>query len=148
MAWVSTGGTTPGSATITGGTGAYQGATGSFPQITGGADLTTAKVNFTGAGTITTSGGGGTTGPPTPTITAVLDAVSYTPNIAEGSIFVVKGSNLNASGFTQFSFPLPTASQSGVKITFTPSSGGSGTDAYLIYLYNQNGVNQRATRID
>ena len=34
----------------------------------------------------------------TPTITAVLDAGSYTANIAEGSIFVVKGSGLSAAG--------------------------------------------------
>ena len=76
-------------------------------------------------------------------MTEVLDAGSYTKNIAQGSIFVVKGTNLSASGFTQFSFPLPTSS-SGVKITFTPAAGGAGTDAYLVYLYNQSGVNQLA----
>ena len=37
----------------------------------------------------------------------------------------------------------PTSS-SGVKITFTPAAGGTGTDAYLVYLYNQGGVNQLA----
>ena len=41
------------------------------------------------------------------------------------------------------SFPLPQSS-SGVKITFTPAAGGAGTDAYLVYLYNQGGVNQLA----
>src|SRR5205085_974331 len=60
-----------------------------------------------------------------------------------GSIFVVKGSTLSASGFTSLSFPLPTTS-GGVKITFTPTAGGAGTDAFLIYLYNLNGVNQLA----
>jgi len=73
-----------------------------------------------------------------------LDAASYTKNIARGSIFVVKGVNLSAAGLTQFGFPLPTTSPSGVRITFTPTGGGAATDAYLIYLYNQSGVNQLA----
>jgi uncharacterized protein (TIGR03437 family) len=73
----------------------------------------------------------------------VLDARSYTRNIAQGSIFVVKGTNMSASGFAQMSFPLPIAS-GGVKITFAPTTGGAGTDAYLVYLFNQGGVNQLA----
>jgi uncharacterized protein (TIGR03437 family) len=76
-------------------------------------------------------------------VTDVLDAGSYTANIAQGSIFVVKGSNLSAAGFTQFSFPLP-ATSGGIKITFTPTGGGAGTDAYLVYTFNQNGTNQLA----
>ena len=136
-----------GTAAITGGTGAYAGYTGTFPKTSGSGSLTASgfSVNFSGAGTINTTGGGTTV--PTPTITAVLDAGSYTANIAEGSIFVVQGSNLSPSGFTQMSFPLPTtstASTGSVKITFTPTAGGSGTDAYLVYLYNQSGVNQLA----
>ncbi len=71
------------------------------------------------------------------------DAASNTPNIAQGSIFIVKGTNLSASGYTPFSPPRPTVS-SGVKVTFTPVAGGAGTDAYLVYLYNQSGVNQIA----
>ncbi|MBS1859777.1 MAG: hypothetical protein JST11_30675 [Acidobacteria bacterium] len=140
-----------GSATVTGGTGAYAGATGSFPSLAGNGGLTSTggfSFAFTGPGTITTSGsggsgGGGGGGASGPTVTDVLDAGSYTKNIAQGSIFVVKGSNLSASGYTAMSFPLPTSS-SGVKITFTPAAGGSGTDAYLVYLYNQGGVNQLA----
>jgi uncharacterized protein (TIGR03437 family) len=31
-----------------------------------------------------------------------------------------------------------------VKITFTPVAGGSGTDAFIVYLFNQNNVNQLA----
>jgi uncharacterized protein (TIGR03437 family) len=137
-----TGAPTTSTATITGGTGAYANATGSF-TITGQLTLLTGALSLKGPGTIIT--GGSTTPPPsnTPTITAVQDAASYTSNVAEGSIFVVKGSNLSASGFVQTTFPLPTT-QSGVKITFTPVAGGSGTDAYLIYLYNQSGVNQLA----
>jgi uncharacterized protein (TIGR03437 family) len=142
-----------GSATITGGTGSYANATGSFPSLSGTGQIGatgTIALSFSGNGSITTGGttGGGTGGggtSATPAITAVLDAGSYTKNIAEGSIFVVKGTNLSASGFTQYGFPLPTVtSADNVKITFTPTSGGTGTAAYLVYLYNQNGVNQLA----
>lgn len=128
-----------GSASVTGGTGAYSGATGSFPTltftVTGSG--TSAKIGATGSGTIVTGG------PPAPTVTAVLDAASYTPTIAQGSIFVVKGKNLSASGLVETSYPLPTSS-GGVSITFTPATGGSGTNAFLIYLYNESGVNQLA----
>src|ERR1700733_2159096 len=66
-----------------------------------------------------------------PNITAVLDAGSYTANLAQGSIFVVKGTNLSSAttngGFSQAGFPLP-ATLAGVKITFTPVAGGAGTD--------------------
>jgi len=137
-------GTATGSATITGGTGTFSGATGSFPTLngTGGLAGTSFAVTFSGAGSITTSGstGGGSN---QPTITQVADAAAYGSTIAQGSIFIVKGVNLSASGFTQFSFPLP-QSQNGVSVTFTPASGGSGTQAYLIYTYNLNGVNQIA----
>jgi uncharacterized protein (TIGR03437 family) len=71
-----------------------------------------------------------------PTITAVQDAASNTPNIAQGSIFIVKGSNLCPSGVKFFDIPRPTVSPDGIKITFTPTSGGAGTDALLWYLYN------------
>ena len=118
----------------------------SFPSLAGTGGLgTTGAINltFTGPGQITTGGGGGTTGPPAPTITAVQDAGSYTNRIAQGSIFVVKGANLSASGYTAMSFPLPTTSGN-VKITFTPTGSTTGTDAYLVYLFNQNNVNQLA----
>lgn len=83
-----------------------------------------------------------------PTITAVLDAGRYTPNIAQGSVFVVQGSGLSASGYVTTSFPLP-PSYDNVEITFTPFSGGNGVQAYLIYLYNEtdpsgNNINQLA----
>jgi len=132
------------SATITGGTGSFAGYTGSFPALAGSSSqsgLATYTYSFSGQGTVNTSGGGTTT--PTPTITAVQDAASNTPNIAQGAIFIVKGSNLSASGYTPFSPPRPTVS-SGVKVTFTPVAGGTGTDVYLVYLYNASGVNQIA----
>jgi uncharacterized protein (TIGR03437 family) len=134
------------SATVTGGTGSFAGYTGSFPALSGssaasGTSLTTYTYSFSGAGTVNTSGGGTTT--PVPTISAVQDAASNTPNIAQGSIFIVKGTNLSASGYTPFAPPRPTVS-SGVKVTFTPVGGTTGTDVYLVYLYNQSGVNQIA----
>jgi uncharacterized protein (TIGR03437 family) len=134
------------SATITSASGTYQGDTGSFPSLagTGAIGAGGITVTFTGNGTITT--GGAVTAPP-PTITAVLDAGSYTANIAQGSIFVVKGTNLSASGYTSLSYPLPTSS-GGTSITFTPAAGGTGTQPYLVYTYNvaANGttVNQLA----
>jgi uncharacterized protein (TIGR03437 family) len=133
-----------GSLNITGGT---AGVTGTIPvsgTISGGIATSDLKLSFSGTGTVTTSGSGG--GSTTPTITAVQDAGSDTSNVAQGSIIVVKGSNLSASGYTAFSFPLPTQSTGSDKaqITFTPVSGGAGTQAYLFYTYNQNGVNQLA----
>src|SRR3954452_10817727 len=81
----------------------------------------------------------------TPSITAVQDAGSYTSNIAQGSVFVVKGSNLSSAtvnnGFSQAALPLPTT-LANVKITFTPVAGGAGADAYMVYNYNIGGVNQ------
>jgi uncharacterized protein (TIGR03437 family) len=132
-------------ATITGGTGAYAGATGSFPSLTGSGALTATgfSINFSGAGTITTGGSGG--GPTGPSITQVGDAAAYTNNVAPGSIFFIKGSGLAPSGLTQFSPPRPTVSPtSNIKVTFTPAAGGTGTDAYLWYLYDQSGTSQIA----
>jgi len=131
------------SATVTSAGGNYSGDTGTFPSMSGsgGFGATGAiTLTITGAGTITT---GGTVTNPPPTVTDVLDAGSYTANIAQGSIFVVKGTNLSASGYTKLSYPLPTSS-AGTSITFTPAAGGSGTSPYLIYTYNQSGVNQLA----
>ena len=127
------------SATITDGTGNYLNASGSFPNLTGSGSISGSSItiSLSGSGTIVTGG------PPTPTVTAVLDAASYTASVAQGEVFVVKGKNMSASGFVQTSFPLPTSS-GGVSITFTATSGGSGTNAPLIYLYNQGGVNQLA----
>ncbi len=142
-ALTSAGSVSGGSASITSGTGTYAGYTGSSTTATGsssGSILTSVTISFTISGTVSTTGGGTST---TPAITAVQDAGSYTANIAEGSIFVVKGTNLSASGYNSFGFPLPQSS-GGVSITFTPVAGGSGTNAYLIYTYNENGVNQLA----
>jgi len=79
----------------------------------------------------------------TPTITAVQDAASYTSTIAQGSVFVVKGNNLSASGFVQF------APASGQALAYPTTLNNvsisvGGTPAYMVYTYNQNGLNQLA----
>jgi uncharacterized protein (TIGR03437 family) len=132
--------TTPASATVTGGTGTYSGANGSFPSLPGAGSIGSTgsiTLSFTGAGTI---GTGGTTVPTPPTITNVQDAASNTPNIAQGSIFVVKGSSLCPAGTTFYSVPRPTVGSDSVKITFTPAAGGTGTNALLWYEYNPSGT--------
>lgn len=140
-----------GSATVTGGTGSYQGATGSFPSLTGSGGISptgTINLTFNGGGSITTGGttggGGGGTTTPTPTITAVLDAAGNTANLAQGTIFIVKGSSLCPTGQNFFNVPRPTVAPDGVKITFTPATGGTGTDALLWYEYNPSGTCQLA----
>ena len=78
----------------------------------------------------------------TPTITAVLDAGAYTPTIAQGSVFVVKGTNLASSNATS-NLPYGTT-LNGVKITFTPSAGGSGVSANMVYTFSQGTTTQLA----
>ena len=84
---------------------------GSFPSMPGTGTLNASTfsltLTFSGAGTIVTggTGGGGGGGATGPVVTEVLDAGSYTKNIAQGSIFVVKGTNLSAAGFTPVQLP-------------------------------------------
>jgi len=140
---------TGGSMVISGSTstGTYAGASGTIPLTgTGSIGVSGLSVSFSGTGAITTggtSGGGGGTST-APVISDVLDGAGYTKNIAQGSIFVVKGSNLAGAGVTSFGVPRPTVTTSGVKITFTPTGGGAGTDCYLVYTYNSGGVTQLA----
>lgn len=127
------------SASVNGGTGSVSTDVGTFPSLTGkvtGSTSAGLTMTLSGAGTITV---GGT---PAPNITAVLDAGSYSPTIAQGGIFVVKGTNMSGSGLNEESFPLPQKSN-GVSIAFT-STTGTATNAYLIYEYNESGVNQLA----
>jgi uncharacterized protein (TIGR03437 family) len=123
-----------GSATVTGGTGTYANATGSFPSLTGtstGSILSSPPnlaVSFSGSGTITT-GGSSTGGGSVPTVTAIQNNYSYLvaglPNygIAPGSLFIVKGTNLNSQPLTslpnlQTNPTLPLA-QNGTSVTVT-----------------------------
>jgi uncharacterized protein (TIGR03437 family) len=124
-------------------TGTYAGASGTIALTgTGSIGASGFAVSFSGTGAITTSGstgGGGGTGPTAPVITDVLDAGSNTPNLAQGGFYIVKGSNLCPKGVNIFNVPRPTVAADGVKVTFTPNSGGSGTDAILYYEYNPTG---------
>ena len=135
-------GTGSGSLTITGGTGTYAGYTTSTAfslTETGSFSISGITLNCNGSGTVNTAGGGTTTAPPT--IGLVQDAASNTANIAEGSIFSVYGTNLTPTTTGLTNFPRPTA-VGGVKVTFTPAAGGTGTDVYLVYVGKQSGYDQ------
>jgi uncharacterized protein (TIGR03437 family) len=135
------------SATVTSASGAYGGDTGTFPSLSGSGSIGstgTISLTMSGAGTITT---GGTVTTPPPAITAVQNDASNaygTPNtVAQGSLIVVKGTNMSASGYNKMSLPYPTSTPGGgTSVTFTPAAGGTGTQIYLFYTYNENGVNQ------
>ncbi|MEO8598180.1 MAG: hypothetical protein ABI759_32975 [Candidatus Solibacter sp.] len=79
-----------------------------------------------------------------PAITAVLDAAAYTASVAQGSVFVVKGTGLCPAGTLFGSIPLSQAPLNNAKITFTPATGGASTDAYMVYTYGAGAVNQLA----
>jgi uncharacterized protein (TIGR03437 family) len=79
-----------------------------------------------------------------PVITAVVDAAAYTANIAQGSVFVVKGTNLCPSGTVYGSVPYSNAPLNGVKVSFAPVGGGAATDVYMVYTYGVGSVNQLA----
>ena len=126
------------SATITGGTGSFANYAGSFPTLAGSSSATGAtsySFSFSGSGT------GNTATTPVPTISAVQDGASNTPNIAQGEFLSVYGTNLTPSSPGPTNFPRPT-SVGGVKVTFTPVAGGAGTDVYLIYVTKANGYDQ------
>lgn len=80
----------------------------------------------------------------TPSITAVQDAGGYTNDIAQGSVFVVKGTGLSVAGFVQATPPTypTTAGLNNVRITLTAVSGGAVVNAYMVYTYNLSGINQ------
>lgn len=79
-----------------------------------------------------------------PTITAVQDGGAYTNNIAQGSVFVVKGTTLSASGFVQATAPSYPTTLNNVRITLTPTTPGTVINALMVYTYNLSGVNQLA----
>ena len=79
-----------------------------------------------------------------PVVTAVVDGAAYTNNIAQGSVFVVKGSGLSASGIVQATtVPYP-ATLNDVSITITPVAGATVVMPRMVYTYNSGGVNQLA----
>ena len=129
-----TGGATS-SATVTvaftDGTGTYAGATGTF-KLTGSVAVDSTgnfKLNnFTGSGTITT--GGGTTGPPTPTISTIQNNFGLLapglPNygIAPSALFFIQGTALanTTSALLSSADPGLQTTVSGVTVTVTAGS--------------------------
>ncbi len=80
----------------------------------------------------------------TPSITAVLDGGAYTNNIAQGSVFVVKGSSLSAAGYVAATAPIYPTTLNSVRITLTAVTGGTVINPLMVYTYNLDGVNQLA----
>jgi uncharacterized protein (TIGR03437 family) len=66
------------------------------------------------------------------TVTAVLDAGAYTNNLAQGSIFVVKGTGLSAAGLVATGSGFPTALNN-VRISLTAVSGGAIVQSPMVY---------------
>jgi len=128
--------------TFTGGTGTYAGATSGEFTLTGSVsgDIVAGfkLTNFTGSGTITT--GGGTTGPPTPTISTIQNnygqiPVGY-PNyaIAPSTLFFIKGASLSNSSTSLLSSADPGLPTTLNGVTVTVTSGGTTLQCPLYYL--------------
>ncbi|MCX6606765.1 MAG: lamin tail domain-containing protein [Acidobacteria bacterium] len=79
-----------------------------------------------------------------PTVTAVLDGAAYTNNIAQGSVFVVKGTGLSAVGNVTATAPNYPTSLNNVSLAMTPASAGAAVSLRMVYTYNVSGVNQLA----
>ena len=60
-----------------------------------------------------------------PAITAVLDGAAYTNNVAQGSVFVVKGTGLSAAGLVSAPAPLYPTTLNNVRISLTAVTGGA-----------------------
>ncbi len=79
-----------------------------------------------------------------PSITAVLDGGAYTSNIAQGSVFVVKGTLLSAAGTAQATAPIYPTALNNVSMTLTAVTGGAVVTPLMVYTFNQGSVNQLA----
>ena len=79
-----------------------------------------------------------------PAVTAVLDGAAYTNNIAQGSVFVVKGAGLSAPGDVRANAPSYPTVLNNVKISLTAVAGGAVVTPLMAYAYNVSGVNQLA----
>jgi uncharacterized protein (TIGR03437 family) len=82
----------------------------------------------------------------TPSITAVLDAAGYTANLAQGSVFVVEGTNLCGTDAVAPT-PYGAGPLGGAAIQLTPVARGSTLNAYMIYCSNRSGATQLAGEI-
>jgi len=123
-----------GSATITGGTGSYAGYTSSTLTASGtltGSVLSGGMFSFSISGTVNTNGGGG------PVISSVVNAATWIPpglpnaGIAQGSIFVVSGSNLGPASIVIASPAFQTTSLGGTSVYVTV--GDTMVEAPLYY---------------
>jgi len=79
-----------------------------------------------------------------PSITAVLDGGAYTNDIAQGSVFVVKGTGLSAAGVVTATAPIYPTTLNSARISLTAVTGGAVVTPLMAYTYNVNGVNQLA----
>jgi uncharacterized protein (TIGR03437 family) len=79
-----------------------------------------------------------------PVVTAVQDGAAYTNTVAQGSVFVVKGTGLSAAGTVTAPAPLYPATLNSVRISLTAVTGGTVVAPLMIYTYNASGVNQLA----
>src|SRR4051794_6156826 len=78
-----------------------------------------------------------------PVVNAVLDGAALTANLAQGSVFVVKGTGLsNANEFFQAGAPGYPTTFHNVSVSLTPFNGGTAIPMLMVYVYNLNGVNQ------
>ncbi|MEP7351827.1 MAG: hypothetical protein ABI824_01210 [Acidobacteriota bacterium] len=77
-----------------------------------------------------------------PVITQVLDGAALTANIAQGSVFIVKGTNLSNAGFVQATAPTYPTQLNNVSVSLTPTAGGNASQVLMVYTYNLSGVNQ------
>jgi uncharacterized protein (TIGR03437 family) len=79
-----------------------------------------------------------------PAVTAILDGAAYTNNIAQGSVFVVKGTGLSAAGNVSATAPIYPVTLNNVRISLTAVTGGAAVTPLMVYTYNVSGVNQLA----
>lgn len=79
-----------------------------------------------------------------PAITAVLDAGAYTNDIAQASVFVVKGTGLSAAGYVLATAPIYPTTLNSVRLSLTGVTGGAVVTPLMVYTYNLNGANQLA----
>lgn len=79
-----------------------------------------------------------------PAVTAVLDAGAYTNDVAQGSVFVIKGTGLSAAGLVQATAPIYPTALNNVSLTLTAVTGGTVVRPLMVYTYNLTGVNQLA----
>ena len=72
-----------------------------------------------------------------PTITAVLDGGAYTNNIAQRSVFVVKGTGLSAAGYVAATAPIYLTTLNNVRISLTAATGGAVVTPLMIHVQRQ-----------